>query len=88
MAHSPPDCPDHELNVWCGLYGDPDDIVPCPPRHYGRMRDPLRYTRYAARLTRYATAMACAGIGAGIFAAAYGAGAWHAHRTARRQEQG
>ena len=33
--HSPPDCRNHGLNVWCGLHGDPDDAVPCPPSHYG-----------------------------------------------------
>ena len=32
--HNPPDCYNHDLNVWCGLHGDPDDIVACPPDHY------------------------------------------------------
>lgn len=36
MSHSPKDCPNHELNRWCGLYGDPDDIVLCPAEHYVR----------------------------------------------------
>lgn len=32
--HNPPDCWNHDLNRWCALYGDPDDIVLCPPAHY------------------------------------------------------